>query len=89
MILVAQPGAKKFREFTIKLDSAKKPKSIDLTLTQGVGKGKVGLGIYELDGDTLKLCFPQDENAARPTEFKSTDGSRHGLLTMRRQKNKK
>jgi RNA polymerase sigma factor (sigma-70 family) len=89
MTLVAQPGAKKFREFTIKLNSAKKPKAIDLTLTQGIGKGKVALGIYELDGDTLKLCFPQDENVARPTKFASTDGSRHVLFTMRRQKGKK
>jgi uncharacterized protein (TIGR03067 family) len=89
MSLVAQPGAKKFREFTIKVDSTKKPKNIDLKVTEGVGKGKVALGIYELDGDTLKLCFPQDENVARPTEFASTDGSRHVFLTMRRQKSKK
>ena len=63
-------------------------KAIDLTLTQGIGKGKVALGIYELDGDTLKLCFPQDEKVARPTKFASTDGSRHVLITMRRQKGK-
>lgn len=90
MTLAAQPSGKTFLEFTIKLNSSEKPRAIDLTkVTEGVGRGKTALGIYELDSDTLKVCFTQDEDRARPTEFKSADGARHVLLTMRRQKSKK
>jgi uncharacterized protein (TIGR03067 family) len=59
---------------TQKLDPSKSPKTIDVTMTEGPNKGAVMLGIYEIDGDTLKVCFdPQGKN--RPTEFKSPPGS--------------
>jgi hypothetical protein len=32
-------------------------------MTEGVNKGAVMLGIYEIDGDTLKDCFnPEGKN---------------------------
>jgi uncharacterized protein (TIGR03067 family) len=59
---------------TQKLDPSKSPKTIDVTVTEGENKGKIMLGIYEIDGDTLKVCFdPQGKK--RPTEFKSAPGS--------------
>jgi len=59
---------------TQKLDPSKSPKTIDVTMTEGPNKGKVMLGIYEIDGDTLKVYFdPQGKK--RPTEFKSGPGS--------------
>src|SRR5262245_11237767 len=58
---------------TQKLDVSKSPKTIDVTMTEGPSKGKVMLGIYEFDGDTLKVCFdPQGKN--RPTEVKTAPG---------------
>ena len=36
---------------------SKSPKAIDVTLTEGPMKGVVLLGIYEIDGDTLRVCF--------------------------------
>ena len=57
---------------TQKLDPSKSPKAIDVTLTEGPKKGAVLLGIYEIDGDTLKVCF---DGKKRPTEFKSPPGS--------------
>ena len=57
-----------------KLDPSKSPKTIDVTLTEGVNKGAVMLGIYEINGDTLKVCFDA-EGKKRPTEFKSAPGS--------------
>ena len=59
---------------TQKLDPSKSPKTIDVTMTEGPSKGTVMLGIYEFDGDTLKVCFDA-EGKKRPTEFKSAPGS--------------
>ena len=59
---------------TQKLDSSKSPKTIDVTMTEGVNKGADMLGIYEISGDTLKVCF-EFEGKKRPTEFKSAAGS--------------
>jgi len=59
---------------TQKIDPSKSPKTIDVTMTEGPDKGKVLLGIYEIDGDTLKVCF-DPEGKKRPTEFKSAAGS--------------
>jgi RNA polymerase sigma factor (sigma-70 family) len=39
------------------LDPSRKPKTIDLTALDGEVKGQVILGLYELDGDVLKLSF--------------------------------
>ncbi len=59
---------------TQKLDPSKSPKAIDVTVTEGLRKGAVMLGIYEIDADTLKVCF-DEEGKKRPTEFKSAAGS--------------
>src|SRR5947208_3664248 len=42
---------------TFKLGTEKKVKTIDSTADVGPGKGKTMLGIYEIDGDTVKICF--------------------------------
>jgi uncharacterized protein (TIGR03067 family) len=60
---------------TQKIDPSKSPKTIDVTMTEGLNKRAVMLGIYEIDGDTLKACFdPQGKQ--RPTKFKSAPGWR-------------
>jgi uncharacterized protein (TIGR03067 family) len=59
---------------TQELDPSKSPKTITVTMTEGPNKGTVMLGIYEFDGDTLKVCF-DPEGKKRPTEFKSAPGS--------------
>ena len=59
---------------TQKLDPSKSPKAIDVTLTEGVNKGAVMLGIYEFNGDTLRVCFDAT-GKKRPTQFNSPPGS--------------
>jgi uncharacterized protein (TIGR03067 family) len=59
---------------TQKLDPSRSPKTIDVTVAEGLNKGAVMLGIYEVSGDTLKVCFDA-EGKKRPTEFKSAPGS--------------
>jgi uncharacterized protein (TIGR03067 family) len=79
-------------EFTVKMGgkviqvgTQKSPKAIDVTMTEGPNKGKVMLGIYEIDGDTLKACFdPQGKK--RPTEFKSPPGSQNFVNVHKRVK---
>jgi RNA polymerase sigma factor (sigma-70 family) len=69
------------REVEYKLDPAKKPKEIDVAIE----KGKVAKGIYELDGDTLKLCIEKDPDGERPAKF-ATDGTTHVLIVLKRKK---
>lgn len=70
---------------TFKLDPSKKPKTIDIAQTDRETKGKTILGIYELDGDTYKLCGDMS-GKNRPTEFAVKAGSGHFLEVLKREK---
>jgi uncharacterized protein (TIGR03067 family) len=70
---------------TCKLDPSAKPKALDITGTEGPNKGKTILAIYERDGDTLRVCYDLG-GKNRPTEFKTTAGSRLFLVEYKRQK---
>jgi uncharacterized protein (TIGR03067 family) len=78
-------GDKVIQVGTQKIDPSKSPKTIDVTMTEGPSKGTVMLGIYEIDGDTLKACFDM-EGKKRPTEFKSPPGSQTFLNVHKRVK---
>jgi uncharacterized protein (TIGR03067 family) len=58
-------------EGTYKIDASKKVKTIDITANTSEDKGKTFLGIYSLDGDTLKLCMAEPEVKERPMELKA------------------
>lgn len=70
---------------TFKLDPTQKPKTIDVTFADGPEKGKTALGIYELTGDTYKVCIGL-VGKERPKEFVSKPGSGHVLETLQRDK---
>jgi uncharacterized protein (TIGR03067 family) len=72
----------------IKLDPAKKPKTIDITPEEKGAPAKVIQGIYELNGDELKLCFTK-EGGTRPTEFASKPGGDVSLIVLKREKKEK
>jgi len=72
-------------EGKIKSDAAKKPKTMDIMGTKGPNMGKTFLTIYELNGDTLRLCYDLS-GKGRPTEFKTTPGSQLFLVTYKREK---
>ncbi len=75
------------RQFQITLHPLEKPKAIDMTTQNGEYQGSVNGAIYELQGDTLKLCAPNSSDLdERPTQFKSEEGSSNVLLILKRVK---
>jgi uncharacterized protein (TIGR03067 family) len=69
----------------VKIDATKKPKTMDITGEDGPNKGKTFLCIYELNGDTLKVCYDLS-GKARPEEFKSKEKTLIFLATYKRAK---
>jgi uncharacterized protein (TIGR03067 family) len=53
------------------LDPAQVPRAIDVT----VAAGAVWRGIYELQGDSLKLCLNHNPGGARPATFQTQRGA--------------
>jgi uncharacterized protein (TIGR03067 family) len=70
---------------TFQVDVHRKPKQLDITFLEGPQKGEELHGIYELNGDTYKLCFAMG-GKDRPTEFATKPGSGHVLEVLRREK---
>ena len=67
---------------TYKLDPSKTPNWIDVTIGGGTY-----LAIYELKGDTLRICH-RKAGGDRPTEFVSEAASPNTVLSiLKRQKN--
>jgi uncharacterized protein (TIGR03067 family) len=66
-------GGQLLMRATFSLDPSKTPKTIDYHVTAGSNSGKDLLGIYELDGDTVRFCFSAP-GFARPTDFDSKPG---------------
>jgi uncharacterized protein (TIGR03067 family) len=70
---------------TYTLDSTSKPKGMTITGTAGPNSGKTYPAIYELKGDTLRICYDLS-GAKRPTEFKTIAGTKLYLVTYNRKK---
>ena len=73
-------GAVQSKPVKFGLDETKGPKTIDLI----AGGDQVTLGIYQLDGDTLKLCLSR--SGRRPGDFATKPGDQTNLMTLRREK---
>jgi uncharacterized protein (TIGR03067 family) len=70
---------------TYKLGPADKPKSMDITGTDGPNQGKTFLAIYELTGDSLKICVDLG-GKVRPSEFTTKAGTHQFLALYKRAK---
>jgi uncharacterized protein (TIGR03067 family) len=62
------------------LDSSAKPKTFDLKFTTGPEKGNTSLAIYELDGDSWKMCLTT-RGGKRPAKFATKGGTGLALQT--------
>jgi uncharacterized protein (TIGR03067 family) len=71
--------------WVIKTDPSRKPAAVDIREENAKG-GDAVLGIYELKGDTLVVCWAPLEKRERPTEFASRPGSGHSLVVLKRDK---
>ena len=67
------------------IDPAATPKRLTISSVKGPNAGKTLLAIYELDGDTLRVCYDLS-GMERPAEFKTAAGSQLYLVTYTRQK---
>ena len=72
-------------ESVFKLDAAKKPREIDVTPGSGPDKGMTLKGIYDLNGDVLKICIAKP-GRDRPTEFVSKENTGVILIELKRDK---
>ncbi|MDB6057139.1 MAG: hypothetical protein JWO95_983 [Verrucomicrobiales bacterium] len=67
------------------LDAATDPKGMTITGTEGPNKGKSFPCIYEIQGDTLRICYDLS-GAKRPAEFKSAPQTKIFLVTYGRKR---
>jgi uncharacterized protein (TIGR03067 family) len=72
-------------EGALRVDTSKSPHSIDMLFDTGPEKGNTSLGIYDLDGDSWKLCLTVTGNT-RPTRFRTSPGSGHAYETLKRER---
>jgi len=79
----ALPGAESPDSGTYTVDESKKPKTMDIVGADGPNKGKTFPCIYELDGDTLRVCYDLS-GKERPKEFKTAKGTKLYLVTYKR-----
>jgi uncharacterized protein (TIGR03067 family) len=70
---------------TLKVDANAKPATMDIVGTDGPNKGRTIPAIYELSGNTLKICYALD-GKERPGTFESKMGTRLFLVEYKREK---
>jgi uncharacterized protein (TIGR03067 family) len=68
---------------TYLLDPNSNPKGITITGVEGPNSGKTFPAIYEIKGDTLRICYDLS-GAKRPVEFKTVAGTKLYLVTYHR-----
>jgi uncharacterized protein (TIGR03067 family) len=62
----------------VELDDTKKPARFDLVFTEGPEAGNRNLGIYQVNGDSWKLCL-NTTGKSRPRSFAANPGSGNAL----------
>ena len=68
---------------TYTIDATTKPEGMTIIGTEGPNQGKTFPAIFELKGDTLRICYDLS-GAKRPAEFKSVAGAQLYLVTYNR-----
>jgi uncharacterized protein (TIGR03067 family) len=71
----------------VTLDTRQTPKAVNTWDAEGPFKDKTLPGIYEIDGDKLRVCFANPGDA-RPTEFTTKKGTGFLYVEFKREKTK-
>jgi uncharacterized protein (TIGR03067 family) len=82
------PLSKEFGDLVhrFKIDGSTNPKRIEMTSKED---GSVHVGIYELDGDTLKVSFSRSDLRNPPSDFTCLKGSDRRLFVLKRAPSKR
>jgi uncharacterized protein (TIGR03067 family) len=72
-----------FMQGTTTVDASRTPMAIDYLLTHAPGRGKKQLGIWEREGETLRVCVALP-GRARPEDFSTRLGDDRTLMVWRR-----
>jgi uncharacterized protein (TIGR03067 family) len=94
VVIKAPEEEKPIGGLIIKLDATRKPKTINVWSDESsFGKSNKDtlkeppvLGIYELDGDILKICWVPLENRSRPKEFPRKRGGGVTVAVLKRER---
>ncbi len=82
---IIQVEGKEVSKGTSTIDPTRMPRTIDFIPAEMGSKATTYHGIYEITGDTRKLCFAQP-GKPRPTAFVSKPGSEDTLVIFQREK---
>lgn len=85
-IVGVEDGKKDLGEGTFAIKHTSEGKQLDATRTKGQGGRGTYLGIYSLDGDTLKWCVGNPPGKTRPGELQSKTGQFLIILTRQKEK---
>ena len=77
---------KQYRHGLVTLDPQRSPKAMNTWDLDGSGADRTNRGIYEIDGDTLRICIALDASTDRPKEFTCEPNSRRLLVVYQRRK---
>jgi uncharacterized protein (TIGR03067 family) len=72
-------------EVELTLDPSKTPKAIDMKFLDGPNKDRVGRGIYQIEGKTLKICRGLDPQQDRPESFKTEGQINYFVMVWERE----
>jgi uncharacterized protein (TIGR03067 family) len=78
-----------FAKGTYTIDPSKKPRTIDMTITEGRNendKGKAVRGIYAIEDGKLKWCTAAPGDKERPGEFATKEGTSVMLIVLKKEK---
>jgi uncharacterized protein (TIGR03067 family) len=72
---------------TLTIDVTRSPRTFDAKVTEGFGEGTVVLGIYQIDGNTWRLCWSTEyDGKTRPTELTGKAGSQQLYFLWKRKR---